>query len=56
MRYSSGGDTPVGTVRHSSGGDTQVGETLQTHRTQLGLGLKQSSFGGTVYPNVSKKS
>ena len=24
------------------------------HRTQLGLGLKQSSLGGTFYPNVSK--
>ena len=24
------------------------------HRTQVGLGLKQSSLGGTFYPNVSK--
>ena len=24
------------------------------HQTQLGLGLKQSSLGGTFYPNVSK--
>ena len=24
------------------------------HRTQLGLGLKQSGLGGTFYPNVSK--
>ena len=24
------------------------------HRTQLGLGLKQSSLRGTFYPNVSK--
>ena len=27
---------------------------LEYHQTQLGLGLKQSSLGGTFYPNVSK--
>ena len=31
-----------------------TGGEVGYHRTQLGLGLKQSSLGGTFYPNVSK--